>query len=501
VHHALADDDGNFFVPLPDVIDEADGVRPSDPYSELSMYFHGERFLDGLAERGVYEFACAPATLQANRRRLLPDGDLPFTPLNNAYFTGQCDPERGPTMIFGQGSEVDFAYDGDVVYHELGHGVVAMLAPEGLSGPRTRHDATVVDAGAVNEGIADYLAFMLTDDPRLAEYVGRFWSSSGGAQIRTGENQKRCPDDSVGQVHADGEPVQAALWATRTRLDGDAIPSQKLVLDKIVLSALTRMPASATFEEASAALLAEADESVAAGELDDFGRSLLERSLRARGLVDCSRVISDPEAVEGGRSMYLHRVTPNVHPFFPGPMQLRYAVPEGVDAVNVAFDLRSLGDDGLGAVVLLKWGEQPIAFEYELVALDDPGDATGEAGRIREVTLVRGDWDLQLDPVELEPNAFEIPLRNLSPGQVLHVALASVSGSELTASGVRVVPDPYLPEGDETGTEGGEVEPGDDDRPVHGEAAVAGGCGCRSGGSAAAAVWALVLVAGRRRRR
>jgi hypothetical protein len=495
-HLALADENGDFFVPLPDVIDEADGVRPSDRYSELSMYFHAERFLDGLAERGVYEFQCVPATLQANKRRTTPQDELPFTPLNNAYYTNQCDPNVGPTMIFGQGTEVDFAYDGDVVYHELGHGVVALLAPEGLSGVRERPDAAVVDAGSINEGLADYFAFMITDDPRLAEYVGRFWSSNSGDDIRDGENERRCPEDSIGEVHADGEPVQAALWATRSRLDGDAIPSQRIALDKIVLATLTRLPQNATFEELSAALLEEAE---ASDELGAFGYEVLERSLRTRGLVDCPRVIEDPEAVVAGRTMYLRKRTPNVHPFYPGPMQLGYVVPEGVDAVDIVFTLRNRAEDGLGAAVLVKWGGA-IAFDYALGELDDPGDATGQSGRIREVTLVRGDWDLELHGEEVEPDTFVVPLRNLAAGQALHVSLASLSTNDLTASSVRIVPSPYIPPSEATGSTGDDGEvPAEGDDAVHARGAVAGGCGCRSGAPSSA--WILVVLACLRARR
>ena len=105
----------------------------------------------------------------ANFRDLEPDGLSPYSPLDNAYWTGECDPEDGPTMLFGQGTDVDFAYDGDVIYHELGHGMVAHLTPAGLNQPAMRDDGYLRDARALNEGFADYFAIMVTDDPYLAE--------------------------------------------------------------------------------------------------------------------------------------------------------------------------------------------------------------------------------------------------------------------------------------------------------------------------------------------
>jgi hypothetical protein len=48
-------------------------------------------------------------------------------PLDNAFFasagTFQSDDLSAGIMAFGQGTVVDYAYDGDVVFHELGHAV------------------------------------------------------------------------------------------------------------------------------------------------------------------------------------------------------------------------------------------------------------------------------------------------------------------------------------------------------------------------------------------
>src|SRR5262249_8253367 len=157
------------------------------------------------------EYRCPMATMLANYRGIDPVGDLPYDPLDNAYFTDQCDGTLGPTMIFGQGSEVDFAYDADVIYHELGHGIVAMLAPLGLTQLSLRPDGVTTDAGAINEALADYVSVMITEDPVLAEYVGRFWSALDFPYIRNAENDFRCPDDIVGEPHGDGEPLMSAL--------------------------------------------------------------------------------------------------------------------------------------------------------------------------------------------------------------------------------------------------------------------------------------------------
>src|SRR5690606_15003897 len=122
-------------------------------------------------------------------------------------------------------------------YHELGHGVVSHLAPEGLGSRRLRPDAALTDAGGINEALADYLSAMITHDPELGNYVARYWPTYGSSAIRNAENSKVCPDNTIGQVHNDGEPLMAALWATRKRVGGK--------LDTAVLEMLMRLTGDA----------------------------------------------------------------------------------------------------------------------------------------------------------------------------------------------------------------------------------------------------------------
>jgi hypothetical protein len=504
-----SDADGNFFVPLPDVVRVEENVAVSDLYAELSMYVHAERFIEAMKGKGVLQYRCELASMLANVRSLEPSSAYDWSPLNNAYYTDQCNPERGPTMLFGQGSQVDFGYDGDVVYHELGHGMVALLAPEGLSRIRLRHDGTVSDAVGLNEALADYFSVMMTDDPHLAEYVGRFWSGSGGPYIRNAENDKVCPDDTVGQAHNDGEPFMAALWATRKRLD----PEGKQALDQAVLEALMVLSPDADLEEASARVLEAAERHRERGELSAEELELLHRSLEARGLVDCPRVITDPRRVRDGRTMHLRRVTDGIHPFHPGPMQLRYEVPPGARDMVVTFTLKpSNSGDVVDARVLVKRGDSPIEFEYTLVAVDDPPvdpprdpDDVPE-DPVQELVLVSGDWDHELPASLVAENDYVLELGGLEPGEVLHVTLVNVARGNAVASAVSVrsSTEPPLPSEGSTGDESGDGGEGHGgvDEVVPG--AGTSGCACAFGGGSGAA-WGLVPLllgaAGRGRRR
>jgi hypothetical protein len=466
VSRTFSDANGDYFVPIPDPIDPASGTDGNDLFAELSMYAHAERFMNVLADRGIPDYRCDLSTMLANVRTLPEDEDDEYDPLNNAYYTDQCDPTKGATMLFGQGSEVDFAFDADVIYHELGHGLVAHLSAEGIGGARTRPDGLVVDATAINEAIADYVSVMFQNDPDLAEYVGRFWVSQTSPYIRTATNGKRCPDDTIGQGHNDGEPLMAALWGTRVVV-GES-------LDPIVLASLARLVNDATLEEAAAALLEVAGEAVEAGEMDPQHHALLYRELDARGLIDCPRVITDADEVTDGRTMYLKKTSTAVEPFWPGPMQLRWQVPEGAHEVVVAFDLDPRGtSDQPEAAILVKRGSSPIAFTYDLVARDDAGDPTGESSKIRELTLVGGDWDRQVPAVRIADDDHTVVIGGLQPGEVVHLALVATAPVDATATQVRVVTD--ADEDGEGSSDGGDTSDVRED--VHATSSTAS-CAC-----------------------
>lgn len=497
-HRVFSDEAGDFYVSLPEVVREADNVRADDPYSELSMYYHAEVFLEAMRAWGIEAFRCEPATMVSNFRGLEPSSSAPglgYTPLDNAFFTDQCDPERGATMLFGQGGAVDFGFDGDVVYHELGHGLVAMLTPDGLRGRQFAADGVRNDAGGINEAIADYFAMAVTGDPDLAEYVGRFWPESDSPFVRSAENLRVCPRDVSGQVHNDGEPVMAALWSARERIG----PS----LDEVVIETLMELPPDASYEDFTQSLMSVADRWIEQGRWEPDDRDWLRRASSSRGLDDCPRVATEPGDVRTGVTLHVRRRGPATQPFFPGPLQLRYRVPPGATVVEIRVRTRSRGEGPTGVRFLVKRSAQPITFEYDVVAVDEPGDPTGMTGRIREVTFVDGDWDREYEgePVVGDESVVRVAVR---PGETLHVAVANVADEDVVLSSLRVYApgvdvaqdaDEVVGTGTGTGVTVEEVRPG---------AAVAGGCGCRSshdgGGGLMSVLFSALLGSIRRRR-
>ncbi len=509
---ALSNEDGDFDVPIPVLTDWPIHTAGDDLYSEVSMFYHGERFLHELEKFGLYEFKCETALMLANMRysevsESYPD--LDYGPLNNAYYTNKCEADSGPTMMFGQGSSVDYAYDGDVVYHEMGHGMVALLTPEGLSARRLRPEAVVADAGGINESIADYFAIIMTGEPLLGDYVARFWPGYGKAYIRTGENTKTCPANTIGQVHNDGEPLTAALWATRKRV------GQKI--DSVVLDMLPRLPGDADLETAANVIRDIAKERFAEGSWSEQDLEHLYRAFNSRGLYDCTRIITDPDSVRGGRSMYLRGKTDSVTPFWPGPMQLRAEVPVGSDNLNISFRLSPRGTSTgnpntspVDAMVLIKWADEPMKFEYHLTAKTDDINGSPEGADAEEVIQVVGDWDEVRIATLIGSSDNQLLIRGLNPGTVAYVTLVNTYKSEAVASSTKVtsiptelldqgtpVPDAGAPESESDGLEAGESG------EFRGEAEASCACSSDQGrrGGAPLSALALALLIGWRRRR
>jgi MYXO-CTERM domain-containing protein len=282
----------------------------------------------------------------------------------------------------------------------------------------------------------------------------------------------------------------------------------------MVIDMLTRLPIDADLETASWTMLELAEAAHVAGEWTQEELDQMIRAFDTRGLYECERVITDPERVAGGRTMYLRPKTAAVTPFFPGPMQLRHEVPEGSDNVVVRFRLGASGgpaDNPVGVLVLLKREDAPLVFDYTLTAIDKSSD--GGKGSVREVIKTEGDWDLALPASLLGESDNQLVLRGFRPGEVVHVALANVGPSESVASGVAVVslPTEFLDEGtvhvdadlgdtDSDSSGSGGDGPG---APVVDADPAMASCACRSGEGQGAGLLALTMLglAGQRRRR
>ncbi|MFO0723085.1 MAG: hypothetical protein U1E65_04810 [Myxococcota bacterium] len=272
---------GNYLGVLP----PADDKDPNDPFAEVSMYYHVNYIHDYFHERQGLRSLDYPLPALVNVEFKIdppigmtgPDGWSPFA--NAAFFpkeswnqlAGQLGlPLRDQdAIIFGQ-ADADFSYDSRVIYHEYTH---AMIGKDRLNA-RVADQYGVNDlAGAMNEGLADYFSATQGEDPAIGKYgIGKI----SPTQIRDLSHAKKCPDDLVGEVHADGKVIASAAWQIRSVLGST-------VTDGIIYRAVQQFTASTSLEAAGALILSEA--TLVGTDAEAAARTALD----AHGMLSCVR--------------------------------------------------------------------------------------------------------------------------------------------------------------------------------------------------------------------
>jgi hypothetical protein len=181
---------------------------------------------------------------------------------NNANFATPPDGSR-PRMqqfLFTQGTsnladDRDSSQDGDVVFHEFGHGVSNRL----VGGPSNTSCLGGTQAGAMGEGWSDYWACTFYNDGRVGDYVtNNTISGIRRAAYTVPANPIHDSYADLGnqgfQVHRDGEIWAATLWDLRNELGA-------AVADRLVLEGMKFTPCSPSFLNARNGIL-QADQAI-----------------------------------------------------------------------------------------------------------------------------------------------------------------------------------------------------------------------------------------------
>lgn len=337
-----------------------------DPFSEVSIYYHAAkayaffRALQGDSEAQVVvdkplrvvANLRIPAGLLSGNIAKAADPDLALEPFQNAFFS----PANGGlgavfqqlygfdsgALWFGQGPKRDYAYDGDVVYHEFGHAVVDATLRLGAWHLDARG---AIDApGAMNEGLADYFSSAITGDPDVGEYASTDMGAAPGSVIRTLANQDKCPTAVTGEVHFDSTLFSGGLWQARNQLpEGD-----RSKFDAALYKAMRASPERGDlgFDELTNLFVAMLKTDL------PTGASALEKAMTERGVLPgCERILSfekkpivSPDSRLGFSAPGKQSV--NVYGMAPGIIQVRAALPPNTASVTVSFSARSGGGGG-----------------------------------------------------------------------------------------------------------------------------------------------------------
>lgn len=416
--------------------------------------------------------------------------------LSNAMFAPKGTFEQIPlaefqrdhdSVIMFQGNTHDFAYDGSVVSHEVGHAIVHGSAPNALHGWVVDEWGAMDDPGAMNEGFADYFAAVVTGSHKVGEYVGAGGSGGEGA-LRNLENELKCPDVLWGEVHQDSMHFSAALWALRGKLASDDASRKKF--DRAVLDTIRGLNQGDGFASTSEVLASEIE--AAFGEA---GRDAAEAEFAARGLSSCERVVDLAE----GRTQRQVFIAPRggpLSPYAPGPFQFRLTPPKGATTVVVSvkggvssqgLSLPGMGGGGGSSLGLLLKEDAPIVFAAGATITSDAASSNPQ--------LLSG----QGDQTTTLPLTFEVcdgkevyfALTNGSQEGQWHATEINV-GYTIDEAKAEACPEPE-PDPDPNGNDGGDNGGGGGVREEV-------PCGCATGSPLVLAPLGLLLAALRRKR-
>ena len=389
----------------------------NDIYSEIALYYHMTKIYNYLAGLGLKEYTELPN--HKGNKPIVGIANFQMTgyysgyntsalkPLDNAFFS-KYDPdfaelllgdfEYGDSdmLVFGQGTNADFAYDGDVVYHEFGHGVVdgvAQLAYEGW-GDKYGFSNEVM---GMNEGMADVFSFIITEDPCLAEYVAKGSGRMGATEsidgklcLRTTTNPNRVNEDFIGESHNDGLPLVGAHWEIYQKMIENGFTKDDFA--KIFLTALMSVPHSEiTYKEWGKLMLETAASSPASALKGDFEQILTDRGffeeVRARNAMNLPEVfylggVGDGRYSVSKDTTYIEDEDGNIQEVSPMYLQLYFDVPECVDTLTISGTLADSSGNQRNTPQLTAFVRegQPVIWEHDypsVVKYDKVVESTG----------------------------------------------------------------------------------------------------------------------------
>lgn len=393
---------------------------PEDSFAEVSAFHHTNVAFDYLArlvpELGV-PLAGKPLIVVSNVRfasgyssfdvKRMGDPDLALDPFRNAAYYGLPYTTLlglrpwDPVVFLGQGRRMDASYDLSVVAHELTHGAVSQLG--GLASYHRDTEGMHCSPGAMEEGIADYVASAIVGEPNFAPY---FFTEFPDLDIsRSLDRERHCPEWLTNEVHEDSMVFSGALWEARSGLTE---PSDREAFDRAVLTAVATLPSpDVGFAEMSEVLLA----TVAASPIGSVAEPMLGEALSRRGIrFGCRRVLTwtgeplrPPGSGPGGSYVSPGRDGADVD-FLPGSFQAEVKLEPDVTAVRVTLssfrfdaDTSDMGLAGpsTGAMpftpaALVRFGE-PVSFRES-----EDGWQT-EADSLIELTREGDEWAGSVD--------------------------------------------------------------------------------------------------------
>ena len=403
-------DTNNDFLYSPRLSDGGlDDTNPNDKFTEVQMYYHVTKIyafyynLSDIAKGTSHPvsgsewkgMAAIPLLGTVNFQLPFPmTGGIPsdFTeamdpngklyPMDNAMFM-----PGGPggipglssdkdQMVFGQGTFCDFSWDGDVIYHEFTHGVANSIA-DALNSMWSLDDwGSIAAPIAMNEGMADFFAGVLTDEPRMGEYS---LAAMGQSYMRDLRNTNQCPWYLNGESHNDGTAWAGALWNGLNAIAaGDR--DTELKVAALMMAAESTLPANVTFDSAAEVFLGVIEEEMGAD-----ARAKMLKGFDDHKIYKCERYY-DLDNLEGKTIPSIAVPAPadvGLSNWGPAMAQFKKTIhAPGVKSIKVDISMAAASTMGFGTtgdpepLVIFKPGDERIKITYEgkNAASDGQGD-------------------------------------------------------------------------------------------------------------------------------
>lgn len=294
-----------------------------DAFSEVHMYYHVDTFHQWLKDNFAFKRKNGQQIKVFVNFYTLNNGKK--RGMANAFF-GDITSDGKGDLVFGQ-SKRDFAYDGDVVYHEFTHSAI-----DETSNLEPNFDDLGYNSFplALNEAFADLISSVYTGDGDVGEYAGGDYTT--GAIRSLGGKTLNCADDLIAESHHDGLIWGRFVWALRGK-----VPSTR-VFDQVLYKTMVGLSRNASFSDAAKLLssLALATDAVLGKRVD--------AEIEARGLLtECNRVIPLSETTPRGGYML---GTSSVMGLTYVPAGLQYRIDVPVDAKTVTIRVEGGGHMG-----------------------------------------------------------------------------------------------------------------------------------------------------------
>ncbi len=340
-NHAKPDTNGDF-------IYKADEGKFDDPFAEVNAYYHVDIFHRWMNKTFGFKRQGKTGIDVIVNLHGVQNGQKKG--MSNAFF-GDLNGDGTGDLVFGQGSK-DFAYDGDVVYHEFTHSAVRETSNLSIAIDSLGFNAT---PAALNEGFADIFSSFLAGDPVVGDYM----KSTG---IRNLSGNATCPGYLSGESHHDGLIWGRAVWAFRSALTGTDIDT----FEAAVYTVMAGLAKNAGFTDAAKLL------STTLKAKDPTMASKMDVELKKRGVDTCTRIV--PLQPAQARSFYIYgrSISPTLKAV-PGPFQYKIEVPKTAESLTIYVQKTHGWGGGMGAYVRLN---KEVGYDYVGPQYDHVKDTT-----------------------------------------------------------------------------------------------------------------------------